>query len=121
MRSWGNLLVVAWAAQGALFWLHAPSALGPGDPERGRVEIARAGCGACHVIPGIRGARGRVGPPLGDFRRRIYIAGRLPNTPEALALWIQDPPAIKPGTAMPAVGVDAPAARDMAAYLLQPE
>jgi cytochrome c1 len=91
---------------------------GPGDPERGRLELARAGCGACHVIPGVRGSAGRTGPPLDAYSRRIYIAGRLPNTPAALALWITDPPAIKPGTAMPASRIDAIAARDMAAYLL---
>jgi cytochrome c2 len=93
----------------------------PGDPERGRLALAQAGCGACHVIPGVRSSAGRTGPPLDAYSRRIYIAGRLPNTPEALARWITDPPAIKPGTAMPASGVDATAVRDMAAYLLQLE
>jgi cytochrome c len=121
MRSCVVLLLAAWAVQWSGAWSQPRSAATAGNPERGRAEIARAECGACHVIPGIRGARGRVGPPLGEFRRRIYIAGRLPNTPEALALWIKDPPAIKPGTAMPAVGVDARTARDMAAYLLQLE
>src|ERR1044071_2901008 len=28
------------------------------DPERGRLLAWQAGCGACHVIPGVRGADG---------------------------------------------------------------
>ncbi|HEX6210600.1 MAG TPA: cytochrome C1, partial [Methylomirabilota bacterium] len=52
-----------------------------GDPARGRAVIREFGCGACHTIPGVRGARGLVGPPLTAFARRTYVAGRLPNTP----------------------------------------
>jgi cytochrome c1 len=54
---------------------------------------------------------------LEEFARRVYVAGRFPNTPEVLARWIQDPPAMKPGTAMPALGVTEAQARDIAAYL----
>jgi len=88
-----------------------------GDPERGAQLVRSFGCGSCHTIPGIRGARGLVGPPLFFFSRRTYIAGQLPNTPDNLVRWIQDPQAIEPGTAMPTLGASEQQARDMAAYL----
>jgi cytochrome c len=88
-----------------------------GDADRGRAAIDGFGCGACHVIPGIRGARGMVGPPLTQFALRAYIAGQLPNQPDNLLLWLQDPQGIEPGTAMPNLGVGPAVARDIAAYL----
>jgi cytochrome c2 len=87
------------------------------DPERGRQEIARLQCGACHDIPGIRAARGSVGPPLAGFARRIYLAGKWPNQPRLLVAWLRDPPAMAPLTAMPALVDDTRTARDIAAYL----
>ena len=88
-----------------------------GDPARGRREIARLQCGACHEIPGIRAARGSVGPPLEGFARRIYLAGKWPNEPRYLVAWLRDPPAMAPRTAMPALVNDTQSARDIAAYL----
>jgi cytochrome c1 len=58
-----------------------------------------------------------VGPPLLYFSRRTMIAGELPNSPDNLARWIENPPAIEPGTAMPNLGVPPDKAKDMAAYL----
>jgi cytochrome c len=95
---------------------YAPEKAG-GSVERGAIAIAKYQCGACHLIPGIRGARGRVGPPLESFSRHSFIAGRFPNTPELLMQWLQDPPAMAPRTAMPDVGVSPEEANDMAAYL----
>ena len=37
-----------------------------GDPTRGRSAISRYGCSTCHTIPGVSGANGLVGPPLGQ-------------------------------------------------------
>jgi cytochrome c len=88
-----------------------------GNAERGRELIAGFGCGACHTIPGIRGARGMVGPPLVALGRRTHIAGRLPNHPDLLVEWLRDPPALNPWTLMPNVGADEVQARHMAAYL----
>lgn len=87
------------------------------DAERGKAAIARHGCGACHVIPGVRGAKGRVGPKLEDFSAQVYIAGQLANVPDNLILWIQNPEAYSPGTAMPDLNVSEGEARDIAAYL----
>jgi cytochrome c2 len=88
-----------------------------GSPERGETAIRAYGCDACHTIPGIRGANATVGPPLDDWADRRYIAGTLTNTPENLLLWIQDPQAVEPGTAMPDVDVTEQDARDIGAYL----
>ena len=88
-----------------------------GNPERGRNAVARLQCGSCHVIPGIRAARGRVGPPLAGFAQRVYLAGKWPNQPRYLVAWLRDPPAMAPLTAMPALVNDEQSARDIAAYL----
>jgi cytochrome c2 len=89
------------------------------DPERGKTVIEDVGCGACHAIPGIRSADGRVGPPLDDFGRRRTVAGKLPNTPRALTHWIRFPQAVVPGNDMPNLRLSRRDARDVAAYLLQ--
>ena len=97
----------------------AQEAAGPGgDAAAGRAALQAHDCGVCHRIPGVRGAHGRVGPPLAGFGKRIYIAGRFPNGEAMLVRWIMDPPALDRATAMPAVGVDEKEARAMAAYLL---
>lgn len=90
-----------------------------GDARASRApdEIARYGCGSCHTISGISGADADVGPSLGDFAQRRYIAGRLPNTPANLAEWIRNPQRIDPGNVMPDLGVTPRDARDIAAYL----
>jgi cytochrome c2 len=79
--------------------------------------MARHQCGACHVIPGVAGAGGTLGPSLQGFGRRSYIAGRWPNEPALLRQWLVDPPSLLPGTAMPRLGVSAAEAVQMAAYL----
>jgi cytochrome c1 len=88
-----------------------------GSPRRGATFIRAYGCGACHTIPGIRGADGLVAPPLMSFAQRSFIAGQVPNTPDNLVQWILSPPSIEPGTAMPVLGLSPQQARDIAAYL----
>ena len=88
-----------------------------GNADEGRAVIRTFGCGSCHTIPGIREANGKVAPPLTFFADRTYIAGRVPNTPANLVLWISNPPAIDPRTAMPDLGLSEQQSRDVAAYL----
>jgi len=88
-----------------------------GVADRGARLIGQYGCGACHTVPGIRRARGRVGPPLNFFAERSFIAGQLPNTPETLVRWIMDPPGLIPATGMPRLDVSERDARDITAYL----
>lgn len=85
--------------------------------EIGRAVIARHGCGSCHSIPGVPGADAMAAPPLHDFYMRSVIAGKLPNTAENLAQWIQNPQAIVPGNAMPNLGVTQEEADAIVAYL----
>lgn len=88
-----------------------------GNVHQGKQLIQSYGCGACHIIPGVNGARGLVGPPLYYFADRTMIAGELPNTPPNLARWIQHPKQVEPNTAMPDLGLSADQAKDIAAYL----
>jgi cytochrome c len=88
-----------------------------GDPQQGKVLIRQYGCQTCHTIPGVEGATGLVGPPLDRIGSRVYLAGRLSNTPENMMRWIRDPQGIEPGTAMPQLGVTEQDGRDIAAYL----
>jgi cytochrome c1 len=88
-----------------------------GAPQRGMQVIAMKGCGSCHTIPGITGARGLVGPPLSYFSRRTMIAGELPNQPQNLMRWVKSPQSVEPHTAMPNLGLNDQQARDVAAYL----
>ena len=88
-----------------------------GIPEHGRELSGRYGCGSCHTIPGVRGARGIAGPSLLRFGQRIFIAGQRRNTPQNLIPWLQHPQHIEPNTAMPEMGVTDADARDIAAYL----
>jgi putative membrane protein len=88
-----------------------------GDPVRGRAEFRERGCGACHTVGGVPGAKGRVGPPLDGLRSRSYVAGVLTNTPANLIRWIESPHEVDSLTAMPDVGLSLQQARDIAAFL----
>ncbi len=94
-----------------------PRAVPGGNPDAGKLAIREYGCGACHTVPGVRGANGLAGPPLTHFARRSFIAGEASNTADNLIRWIQAPESIEPGTAMPNLGVTEQMARNMAAYL----
>ena len=88
-----------------------------GNVQHGRELIRTYGCGACHMIPGVHGARGKVGPPLMYLAERTMIAGELPNTPENLVQWLRNPKDVEPKTAMPDLGLSEDQAYDIAAYL----
>jgi len=93
----------------------AAAASGPRDASRGRQLLAQYQCGACHEIPGVRNARGRLGPTLSGMASRAYIAGEVPITTATLQAWLIQPAALVPGTLMPAMGVSSEDAAAMAA------
>lgn len=97
--------------------LSVATAVTGGDPARAPALFRRYGCVGCHTIPGIAGADGKVGGPLGGLRERVFIAGVANNTPRNLVHWIVDPRHFSPRTAMPATGISEDEARDLAAYL----
>jgi mono/diheme cytochrome c family protein len=88
------------------------------NAERGRQALHQYACASCHSVPGVTGSAAFVGPPLDRFASRKLIAGTLPNSQENLARWLMHTQTIKPGTAMPELGVAPQDAQDMAAYLL---
>jgi cytochrome c2 len=88
-----------------------------GHDERGRALMRTYGCQTCHTIPGVVGADAMVGPSLAGIASRSYIGGVLPNSPENMVRWLQDPKAVDSLTAMPNVGVTPSDARHIAAYL----
>jgi len=85
--------------------------------QHGLAAIERAGCGACHEIPGVDWPRGRLGPSLRGFTDIGLIAGAVPNTAENLAAFVRDAPAVKPGSTMPPIPLTEQEARAIAAYL----
>ena len=93
------------------------AALTGGDPTRAPALMRSYGCVSCHVIPGVRGGNGLVGPPLTGMASRSYIAGVLTNEPQHMVRWIMNPKGVDSLTAMPVTGVTEQEARDIAAYL----
>ncbi len=96
---------------------YRPLRVAAGDARQGEKLVTQFQCVSCHAIPGIPGATGATGPSLAAYGKRSYIAGRIPNQPELLTQWLVDPPAMKPGTMMPKLGISPADARHMAAYL----
>ena len=92
----------------------------PGSPAAdGQQLIAGKPCVGCHTIPGVPGATGTVGPNLAGVASRTKIAGgAVDNTgPDDLKAWIVNPPAKKPGTLMPNLGLTDDEATKIVAYL----
>jgi mono/diheme cytochrome c family protein len=84
---------------------------------RGRAAVDQYACIACHMIPGMVGPEAALGPTLHGIGSRTIIAGVLASSRDNLALWIQSPQTVKPGTAMPDLYVTQRDAIDMAAFL----
>lgn len=65
-------------------------------------------CQACHAVGGTGGA---VGPALDGVATRY--------TAEALDLWLKDPQAVKPGTAMPNLGLPDETRAELVTWLMK--
>jgi cytochrome c oxidase subunit 2 len=84
--------------------------------QAGEVVFLRS-CGACHAVAGTN-ALGRYGPDLTHVAARPTIgAGVLANTPENLARWIRNAPAVKEGSRMPALALDDADLQSVVSYL----
>jgi cytochrome c oxidase subunit 2 len=82
----------------------------PADPDDTANEpqqaFQRQSCVNCHAVRGTR-ARGTYAPDLTHLMSRDTLAaGMIPNTPENLRLWVDDPQKVKKGCLMPAFGLD---------------
>lgn len=87
-----------------------------GDPAAGE-QIIVTMCNACHTVEGTT-AQGVVGPDLTNYWENEDIAGVLENTPENLATWLENPPAVKPGTAMPNMNLNETQITNLVAFLM---
>lgn len=88
------------------------------DSEQNRQAFLSSACIACHTVQGTK-ARGKSGPDLTHMMSRQTLAsGAIPNTPESLRAWVQDPQKFKPGNLMPAVKLKDGQLDEMVAYLL---
>lgn len=101
-------------------WGQPPNAEASSDPEafqRGQQLFMAKGCNACHTIQGTA-AVGTVGPNLTGFGQRLTVAaGIMDNTRENLARWLSDPPAVKPGSLMPNLGLTRQEVDDLVTFL----
>ncbi|MFN0071361.1 MAG: c-type cytochrome [Chloroflexota bacterium] len=88
-----------------------------GDAQQGRKLLIEKGCGACHTARGVPEATGSIGPTLTGMASKPRIADTLPYSPENLKRWIINPPAVKPGTAMPPLGLSDKDADDLVTFL----
>jgi cytochrome c oxidase subunit 2 len=83
----------------------------------------KGGCISCHIVKGVEGAEGRVGPNLTHLKSRETFAGAVfENTAENLTRWVKDPPAMKPmrpdeGTGMPDQDLSDEEIKKVVAYL----
>ncbi|MBI4213871.1 MAG: c-type cytochrome [Chloroflexi bacterium] len=89
-----------------------------GSPERGRTTFVEKGCVTCHTLQGVPSATGVLGPNLTNVSLRPTLTeASFPNTPDQMARWLMNPPAMKPGTIMPNLGLTDQQAQDLVALL----
>ena len=89
---------------------------GNGGHNEAKALIAKH-CAACHTVPGVPSAVGKVGPSLAGVASRQVIAGKFANNRTTLVRWIMHPQAMMPGVAMPEMGLTQAEATTIADYL----
>ena len=107
--------VILLATFGVPFCLSAGTAA---DARRGSDFFRTQFCINCHAVQGTA-ANGTFGPDLTHLMSRDTIAsGAAPNTEEELRRWVENPDSIKPGSKMPAMGLDKQQLDEVTAYLV---
>ncbi|HKR62761.1 MAG TPA: cytochrome c [Thermoanaerobaculia bacterium] len=90
-----------------------------GNAERGKQLVSQYGCNVCHVVPGIEGPRGMIGPSLEHVASRPRLSNdTFANTPENVARFVQTPVSLNPASSMPPLNIPPDDARDLTAYLM---
>jgi cytochrome c oxidase subunit II len=89
---------------------------------RGREVFLGQACIGCHNISDVNPLDTATveiyGPDLTHFASRNVFAGAtLDNTPENLAVWLANPPGVKPGSFMPNLGLSQGDIDDLIAYM----
>jgi cytochrome c oxidase subunit II len=115
------LEVVVESQQDYAAWYERQLASAPpaSDPhaQRGQQVFFTSACNMCHAIAGTDAAA-TVGPDLSHVAsRRTLAAGTLPNDPEHLRRWLENPQRIKPGNRMPIVSLPREDLDALVAYL----
>lgn len=91
------------------------------DPatKKGRETFLSLACTGCHTVQGTTAA-GKVGPDLTHIASKKSIVGGAlsPVNEETLTRWIKNPPAVKPGTLMPNLGLSDEQVHDITQWLL---
>ncbi|MFZ0631660.1 MAG: cytochrome c oxidase subunit II [Acidobacteriaceae bacterium] len=83
----------------------------------GRHVFETEACTNCHAVAGTA-AIGTFGPNLTHLMSRDTLAsGIVPNTPENLRAWVQNPNTFKPGVLMPAMQLSDQQIDELVAYL----
>ncbi len=80
-------------------------------------ELIADHCGACHIVPGVRTATGRVGPSLAGIAQQQVLAGYFSNSRRNMIAWIMHPQRLQPGNAMQDTGLTRAEAELVADYL----
>jgi cytochrome c oxidase subunit II len=94
-----------------------PAPAPAGEQQRRGMELVVYRCGACHRVLGTL-AGAVAGPDLTHVAtRQSLAAGVVPNNPGALAGWIENPQALKPGALMPNQNLPPAQLADVLAYL----
>lgn len=89
-------------------WVKQQQSLPPkmtGLAAKGEQIFMQGSCKTCHTIDGTN-ARGQFGPDLTHVASRQIIAGGIMEfNVENMTKWLENPPAVKPGTKMPNLGL----------------
>jgi cytochrome c oxidase subunit 2 len=89
------------------------------ETKRGRELFRSLACAGCHTIDGLTAGKFAGAPNLTHFASEQDIAGVLSPVDETnLRRWLADPPAVKPGTAMPNLGLSEQQITDLVNFLL---
>jgi len=92
-----------------------PAAAGTPAGE-GEALFTAKGCAGCHTIQGV--SQGTVGPNLTHLESRSVFAGAMFDLNAGnLTRWLHDPPAVKPGSKMPNLGLSPDEIAKLVAYL----
>jgi len=91
------------------------------DPatQKGKETFLSLACVGCHTVKGTQ-ASGKIGPELTHVASKPSIAGGVlsPVNEANLTRWISNPPAVKPGTVMPNLGLSEAQVHDIVQWLL---
>jgi cytochrome c oxidase subunit 2 len=93
------------------------------ETRAGRELFRSLACAGCHTVQNLTAGRFPGAPPLDGVASRPSIAGGVltmtdENRRDNFRRWIANPPAVKPGTAMPSLGLSEQQVNDITEFLL---